>query len=308
MKSPSTPNRRQFLAASASTGAGLLFLPSGTLFGQNRPGNRLNIALIGCWGRATAHFNMLEQENVVALCDVNSKALAAAGQKFPKAKQYKDWRKCLDQKDLDAVVCCTPDHHHAFISIWAMNRGLHVYGEKPLANTVEEARMVRETYLKNRNKVATQCGTQRHFDPNFAYIRELIREGAIGELQDVHAWGDRYHNKKGYPMATGSAPDFIDWDLWVGPSQMKPFSSDYFTALNWRRAKRRIPILRRTRKSGRGVQTAYPGTCIASLATGRSETWEATLWIWRSTRLMPIILSQPKRRVSLTILTSLLPA
>ena len=168
MKSPSTPNRRQFLAASASTGAGLLFLPSGTLFGQNRPGNRLNIALIGCWGRATAHFNMLEQENVVALCDVNSKALAAAGQKFPKAKQYKDWRKCLDQKDLDAVVCCTPDHHHAFISIWAMNRGLHVYGEKPLANTVEEARMVRETYLENRNKVATQCGTQRHFDPNFA--------------------------------------------------------------------------------------------------------------------------------------------
>jgi predicted dehydrogenase len=94
--------------------------------------------------------------------------------------------------------------------------------------------MVRETYLENRNKVATQCGTQRHFDPNFAYIRELIREGAIGELQDVHAWGDRYHNKKSYPMATGSAPDFIDWDLWVGPSQKRPFSSDYFTALNWR--------------------------------------------------------------------------
>ncbi|HBI33473.1 MAG TPA: gfo/Idh/MocA family oxidoreductase [Verrucomicrobiales bacterium] len=234
MNRSSTPNRRQFLAASASTGAGLLFLPSGTLFGQNRPGNRLNIALIGCWGRAKAHFNMLEQENVVALCDINSKALAAAGQKFPKAKQYKDWRKCLDQKDLDAVVCCTPDHHHAFISIWAMNRGLHVYGEKPLANTVEEARMVRETYLENQNKVATQCGTQRHFDPNFAYIRELIREGAIGELQDVHAWGDRYHNKKSYPMATGSAPDFIDWDLWVGPSQKRPFSSDYFTALNWR--------------------------------------------------------------------------
>ena len=233
-KTPIKTNRRKFLAATATTGAGLLFLPSGTLFGQNRPGNRLNIALIGCWGRASAHFRMFEKENVVALCDVNSKALAAAAQKFPKAKQYSDWRKCLDQKDLDAVVCCTPDHHHAFISIWAMNRGLHVYGEKPLANSVEEARMVRDTYMKNRKKVATQCGTQRHFDTNFDYVLELIHEGAIGDLQDVHAWGNRYHKKTGYPKGTGSAPDFIDWDLWVGPSPMHPFSKDYFIALDWR--------------------------------------------------------------------------
>lgn len=91
---------------------------------------------------------------------------------------------------------------------------------------------VRETYLANRNKLATQCGTQCHFYPNFAYIRELIHESAIGELQDLHARCDRYHNKTGYPMATGSAPDFIDWDLWVGPSLMHPFSSDYFNALN----------------------------------------------------------------------------
>ena len=237
MNGPKTPNRRNFLAASAATGAGLMFLPSGSLFGQNRPGNRLNIALIGCWGRATAHFNMLEKENVVALCDVNSKALAAAAQKFPKAKQYKDWRKCLDQKDLDAVVVCTPDHHHAFISIWAMNRGLHVYGEKPLANSVEEARMVRDTYMKKKNKLATQCGTQRHFDPNFDYIRELIHEGAIGDLQDVHAWGNRFHEKTGYPKGTGSPPDYLDWDLWVGPSPMHPFSEDYFIALNWRTGK-----------------------------------------------------------------------
>ncbi|MEM9281942.1 MAG: Gfo/Idh/MocA family oxidoreductase, partial [Verrucomicrobiota bacterium] len=118
-----TTSRRSFVSKSAAAGAGLLVLPSGTLFGDNRPGNKLNIALIGCWGRATAHFPMLEKENVVALCDVNSKAMDAAAEKFPKAKKYKDWRKCLDQKDLDAVVCCTPDHHHAFISVWAMNRG-----------------------------------------------------------------------------------------------------------------------------------------------------------------------------------------
>ncbi|MBK1875360.1 Gfo/Idh/MocA family protein [Pelagicoccus mobilis] len=230
-------SRRSFLSKSAVAGAGVLILPSGSLFGKNRPGNKLNIALIGCWGRAQAHFNMLDQENVVALCDVNSRALGAAAKRYPKAKHYKDWRKCLDQKDLDAIVVCTPDHHHAFISIWAMNRGLHVYGEKPLANSVEEARLVRETYIANRSKVATQCGTQRHFDPNFAYIRELIHEGAIGDLKDVHAWGNRYHNKTSYPKATGSAPDFIDWDLWVGPSPMHPFSEDYFIARDWRSGK-----------------------------------------------------------------------
>jgi len=236
MTAPSS-SRRKFIAQTAALGAGLTILPTGTLFGANRPGNKLNIALIGCWGRGTAHHAMLEKENVVALCDINSKALAAAGQKFPKAKKYSDWRKCLDQKDIDAVVCCTPDHHHAFISIWAMNRGYHVFGEKPLANTVEEARMVRETYLKNKDKLATQCGTQRHFHPNFDNIEALIKQGAIGDLQDVHAWGDRFHDKTAYPVGTGVAPDYIDWDLWVGPSQMRAFSEDYFVAYNHRTGK-----------------------------------------------------------------------
>ncbi|MFL3657252.1 MAG: Gfo/Idh/MocA family protein [Opitutales bacterium] len=230
MNSLTTPNRRHFVKSAAAAGTGLLILPSGTLFGQNRPGNKLNIALIGCWGRATAHRNMLHNENVVALCDINEKALAAAGKEFPGAKRYKDWRKCLDQKDIDAVVCCTPDHHHAFISIWAMNRGLHVYGEKPLANSVEEARIVRSTYLKNKNKLATQCGTQRHFGSNFARTRELVKGGAIGDLKSVHAWGNRTHNITGYQPESGSAPDFIDWDLWVGPSPMHPFNPAYFTA------------------------------------------------------------------------------
>ena len=215
---------------------------------------------------------MLEKENVVALCDVNSKALAAAAEKFPKAKQYKDWRKCLDQRDLDAVVVCTPDHHHAFISIWAMNRGLHVYGEKPLANSVEEARMVRDTYMKNKNKLATQCGTQRHFDPNFDYIRELIHEGAIGDLQDVHAWGNRFHEKTGYPKATGSAPDYLDWDL-DEPSPIHPFSEDYFMALNWRAGKWRSLF------RCRHTQVADGSNCLSwnmyRSCSSRSAAWAA---------------------------------
>ncbi|HSH09522.1 MAG TPA: Gfo/Idh/MocA family oxidoreductase [Oceanipulchritudo sp.] len=222
------PSRRSFLRNAAAGGAGLLILPSGTLLGMNKPSNRLNIALIGCWGRGKAHWPMIKDENVVALCDVDERHLALAAAEFPGAKLYKDWRKCLDQKDIDAVICAVPDHHHAHISIWAMNRGYHIYGEKPLANTVEEARMVRETYLKNKHKLATQCGTQRHEKPNFARVRELILDGAIGKLQQVHAWGNRTHDKTGYLPAAGNPPDFLDYDLWTGPSTMHPYNPGYF--------------------------------------------------------------------------------
>src|SRR3954471_6800488 len=143
--------RRRFIKSAAVTGAGLLFLPSGSLFGANRPGNKLNIALIGCAGRARAHHAGLAKENVVAICDVDENNLAEAKAKFPGAKTYSDWRKCLEQKDIQAVLCCTPDHHHALIAVTAMNRGLHVYMEKPIGVTVEEARLVRATYLKNKD-------------------------------------------------------------------------------------------------------------------------------------------------------------
>ena len=167
--------RRQFLTSAAVAGAGLVILPSGTLRGANTPSNKLNVALIGAWGRAKAHYSAIKDENVVALCDVNEDHLALAAKEFPQAKNYVDWRKCLEQKDLDAVLCCTTDHTHAFIANWAMNRDLHVYCEKPLANAVEEARVVRANYLKNKDKLATQVGTQRHAKPNFNRVRELVR-------------------------------------------------------------------------------------------------------------------------------------
>jgi predicted dehydrogenase len=154
--------------------------------------------------------------------------MAMAAKEFPKAKQYTDWRKCLEQKDLDAVVVCTPDHHHAFISIWAMNRGLHVYCEKPLGDCVQEARAVREVYLKNKSKLATQHGTQRHAYPNFDRVSEMVRDGAIGELQDVHVWGSRTHDKTGYLPSAENPPAQIDWEQWIGPTQWHPYNSDYF--------------------------------------------------------------------------------
>jgi predicted dehydrogenase len=220
--------RRQFLKSLAVTGTGLL-LPRRPIFGADAPGNKLNVALIGTWGRGEAHFNALSNENVVALCDINEDHLAFGAKKFPGAKTYVDWRKCIEQKDVQAVVCCTADHTHAFVANWSMNRGLHVYCEKPLANTVEEARVVRATWLKNKNKLASQCGTQRHAFENFNRVRELVRDGAIGELQEVSAWGNRKLPKPGYLPAAGDPPKGFHWDLWLGPSPEHPYNPEYFS-------------------------------------------------------------------------------
>lgn len=219
--------RRQFLKSVAFTGAAGLILPETKLFGAEAPSNKLNIALIGTWGRAEAHFDILSSENVVALCDVNEEHLAFGARRFPKARKYVDWRQCLDQKDINAVVCCTADHTHAFVANWAMNRGYHVYCEKPLANCVEEARTVRATYLKNRSKIATQVGTQRHEHENFNRVRELVRDGAIGELEQASAWGNRRIPRPGYLRAEGEPPKSFHWDLWLGPTPYHPWNPGY---------------------------------------------------------------------------------
>jgi len=230
----SITQRRQFLKSTAAVGMGLAILPSGMLSGASAPSNKLNVALIGVGGRGRAHQNPISSENVVALCDVDENNLATAAEKFPKAKHYFDWRKCLDHKGLDAVICCTTDHTHAFVANWTMNRGLHIYCEKPMGNCAHEARVVRETYLKNKHKLATQCGTQRHANPNFNRVRELVVDGAIGELSDVYTWGNRQIPKPGYLPAEGEPPKNLHYDLWLGPSPWHPYNPGYFGGcLKW---------------------------------------------------------------------------
>ena len=219
--------RRQFLKCAATAGAGLLVLRSGVL-GADAPSKKLNIAMIGTWGRADAHFGVMSSENIVALCDVDENHLEHAAKKFPNAKTYVDGRKCLDQKGIDAVVCSTTDFTHAFVANWAMNRDCHCYCEKPLGNCVEEARVVRATYLKKKDKLATQCGTQRHEIENFNRVSELIRDGAIGEVSQAHAWGDRQIRRPGYLPAEGEPPKTLHYDLWIGPSPMHPYNPGYF--------------------------------------------------------------------------------
>lgn len=228
-------SRRNFLKSGVATGAGLLILPSGTLFGQNPPSNRLNVALIGAAKRASAHYATLKDENVVAVCDVDQRHLAKGMQQFPGATPYDDWRKCLDHKGLDAVLCCTTDFTHAFIANWALNRNYHIYMEKPLAITVQEARTVREKYLGLKSKLATQVGMQRHAEINFNRIREMIHDGAIGKLSEVHAWGNRKFPKPGYLPDGGPVPDYLNFDLWLGPSPEHPYNPGYFATdcLSW---------------------------------------------------------------------------
>ncbi|MDX1982759.1 MAG: Gfo/Idh/MocA family oxidoreductase [Bryobacteraceae bacterium] len=220
--------KRRDLLKSAAAPAGLTILRSGILRGQTAPSNRLNVALIGVWGRGTAHYSTLRNENVVAICDVNELRTREALRIFPKAKAHWDWRRLMDQKDVEAVIICTADHHHAFIANWALNRDMHVFCEKPLGISVEEVRTVRANYLKRKAKVATQHGTQRHAYPNFERVRELILDGAIGELRTVHSWDSRRLPRPGYPSAEGQPPPELQYEQWIGPSPYHPYSPQYF--------------------------------------------------------------------------------
>lgn len=243
-------HRRCFLKTAIA--AGLTILPSGVIRGGNSPNGKLNLALIGVGGRGRANLNGVKakpgaglvqtdltgmrSENIVALCDVDEDALGKAAKEFPAAKVYTDWRKCLDQPGLDAVVCSTPDHTHAFISIWAMNRGLSVYCEKPLANSVEEARLVREVYLKNRGRLATQMGSQMHATENFRRVVELVRRGMIGTPKEVHVWCGRRPDGGSYLPEAGSPPAMLHWDLWLGPSPYHAYNPGYVGGcLKWNR-------------------------------------------------------------------------
>jgi predicted dehydrogenase len=228
--------RRQLLGAGIVTGAGLVVLRSGMLRAGESPSGKLNVACIGVGGRGASDLDGVKSENIVALCDVNAQNLAKAAEKYPQAQKYSDWRKCLDQKDIDAVVCATTDHTHAFVNVWAMNRGKHVYCEKPLANSVHEAHLVRETYLKNKDKIATQMGTQIHASDNFRRVVELIKGGAIGVPKEVRVWCSRTPEGGNYLPGAGDPPAHLNWDLWIGPSTMHPYNPGYLGGcLAWNR-------------------------------------------------------------------------
>ena len=228
-------SRRDFMNVAAAAAA-FTVVPRSVLGG---PGNtaasdKLNIAGVGIGGMGKSNVRACESENIVALCDVDWDYAAGAFKQYPDARKWKDYRKMLDeQKDIDAVVIATPDHSHAVVAMEAMKRGKHVYVQKPLTRTVWEARMLTEAARKY--KVATQMGNQGHSGDGVRLICEWIWNGAIGDVTEVHAWTNRpvWPQGIGRPTDKPDVPETLDWDLWVGPSPMRPYHPAYLP-FKWR--------------------------------------------------------------------------
>jgi predicted dehydrogenase len=241
-----TLTRRQFNATVLAAG-GALAAP-GILRSQNAV-NKLNIAMIGCGGRGGANLNGVASENIVALCDVNQKAVDAAAAKYPKARQFTDFRKLFDHaKEFDAVVVSTCEHTHFPATMLALRHGKHVYCEKPLTHNIWEARKIREEMAKS--KVVTQMGIQLHASDNYRRVVELIQGGIIGPVREVEVWVSRAwgwqspEDAQKYkdivsitdrPRERVDIPAGLDWDLWLGPAPQRPFHSVYVPGPKWYR-------------------------------------------------------------------------
>jgi predicted dehydrogenase len=179
-------------------------------------------------------------EQVVALCDVNKKNLDGAA-RFPWCKDARttsDFRHFYEKiDDLDAVVVSTTEHTHAFATLPALQAKKHVYCEKPLTRDVHECRIITEAAAKAG--VQTQMGTQIHAGENFRRVVELIQSGAIGEVREAHTWVSRAWGWKSpaddTPKEAHPIPEFLDWDLWIGPAPYRPFNNVYFPGPKWYR-------------------------------------------------------------------------
>jgi hypothetical protein len=242
--------RRYFFFGSLLAGAvpNAGFGSSGSLpkLGYKSPNEKLNIASIGAGGRAYSDIQGCASENIVALCDVDDNSAKRGFDAYPDAKKYKDFRKMLDQqKDIDAVIVAIPDFMHATAAIWAMERGKHVYVEKPLVRTVWEARQMME--MANKYKVATQMGNQGYSNEGTRQCAEMIWAGEIGNVTEVHAWTDRPMWPQGLTKIPAPTPVVagLDWDLWQGVSTPRPFTVggegypdksgyNFYQPFNWR--------------------------------------------------------------------------
>lgn len=221
---PSCTPRRAVLKAGIA-GAALQILPS-RIWSQS-PNAKLNLGFIGAGGRGEANIGAFCDETIAVLCDVDERRCERMVGEHPSAKFYRDWRRMLDKEGdkLDAVVISTPDHSHAVAAIAAMRLGKHVYVEKPLARTISEVRALVDASRKAG--VCTQMGNTGHAAEGARLTNEFIRSGAIGEVHEVHC----VTNRPIWPQdvvrgATATPPAYLDWDLWQGPVEPKPFAAN----------------------------------------------------------------------------------
>jgi predicted dehydrogenase len=208
----------------------------------------VTIAGIGVGGKGAGDTDgAARYGEIVALCDIDDRRLKEKSQKYPDARVFHDYRELLDDMGdkVDAVIVSTADHTHAAAGVRAMRLGKHVYCQKPLTHTVAEARLMRETARKY--KVVTQMGNQGTAHDGFRAGVELIRSGAIGDVKEVHVWTNRPYSDwkagKMYwkqspqltsrPKETPAVPDYLHWNLWLGPAPERPYLAWLVGLWNW---------------------------------------------------------------------------
>jgi len=233
--SASRVSRRQFVRAGALGAAAMSFPFVGSVLGAN---DKINVACIGVAGKGDSDTDDTARcgGNLVALCDVDKNHLAAKAKKFPEAKLYNDFRKMLEEMgpSIDAVTVSIPDHCHGLASAIAMGMGKHVYCQKPLTQTVFEARLLRD--LAAKKKLATQMGNQGSASSALRRDVEVIQAGVIGQVSELHVWTNRPIWPQGLDRPEGEdpVPDFMNWDAWIGPAPMRPFKKGVYHDFVWR--------------------------------------------------------------------------
>jgi len=237
-KHSNATTRRSFLAGAGAAATAITIVPRCVLGkGQTPPSDRLRIACVGIDGRGRSNVGGMRGHTIVALCDVDGRRGQQSRKANPKAKMFTDYRKMFDamEKDIDACTVSTPDHTHAVICMAAITRGKHVYCEKPLAHAVAETRALQAAARKH--KVVTQLGNQGHSSQHIRMFCEWIWDGAIGDVTEIHAscrarhcWIDKLPElKQKVPVPAG-----LDWDLWLGPAQFRPYHPLYMPG-KWRK-------------------------------------------------------------------------
>jgi predicted dehydrogenase len=229
--------RREFLQQSSAIAAGCWVGAGGRAWSQEKSANAvIRFACIGVEGKgASDRDDASRHGDIVALCDIDEERLERTALRYPKAKTFVDYRKMFDEMadGIDAVTVSTPDHTHAPASIRALKLGKHCFCQKPLTHTVAEARMMRE--LAAEKKLCTQMGNQGTSLGGFREAVEIIRNGDIGAVTEVHVWTNRPIWPQGgaRPKDAAECPKNIHWDLFLGPAKERPYHPAYIP-FNWR--------------------------------------------------------------------------
>jgi predicted dehydrogenase len=234
-------NRRTFVKGTSAAIATSPLLPRFSIAqSSGSPNDKLNIAVVGVGGRGWGNLQGCSGENIVALCDVSEESAANAFDEYPNARRFKDFRVMLDtmEDEIDAVVVATPDHTHFVATMDAMQRGKHVYIEKPLTHNIWQARTLRKaTHYYN---VVSQMGNQGHAGSGIRTIKEWTAAGVLGDVSQVDAWlpgpgfTGRYFLKPAqFPLQPEPVPAGLDWDLWQGPAEERAYNR-FYVPRSWR--------------------------------------------------------------------------